>query len=445
MREYVENLLAEGRVRVVEREVDPRFELAAVTVRSQAESDLPILFRQVRGSNFPVVTNVYGSRPRLAEMVGARGVSFCERWQQIAQSPLPESLIPLSGSAGAAFASPSVRAARLSDLPHITYFEKDAGPYITSGVFLANDPDTGVPNLSFHRAMMVSDDELRVRLGRTHDLTAYHAKAQSRGEALECAILIGAPPSYVLAAAAPLAPWESETDMAAKLAGRILPTRRCQHIALDVPAECEIVIEGRILPNVMRPEAPFGEFQGYYVDQMQSHVFEVLGVTVRENAIFHGLVCGSPEDLRLLEVAIATQIYRALTNRLPGILDVACVPHVMGTVVKIRQQYDGHAKQVLLTAVGANHDWSKTCIVVDEDVDIDDFNDVWWAVLTRARLDKRVTIIPDVPGFFRDPWQDHWGRMLVDATVPLDRKHAYERKRVPGADTLKLSDYFGRR
>lgn len=440
MRRYVEQLMASGRVRVVEREVDPRFELSAVTVRSQAESDQPVLFRRVRGSTLPVVTNLYGSRPRLAEMIGARGVSFCERWQQLANQPSPQNSVMPVSDGGA-----DLQEARLSDLPHITYFEKDAGPYLTSGVFLARDPDTGVPNLSFHRAMMVSDTELRVRLGRTHDLTDYHSRAQARGEALECAILIGAPPEYILAAAAPLAPWESEVEMAAKLAGQAIATRRCVHIGLEVPAECEIVIEGRILPNVMRPEAPFGEFQGYYVETMQSHVFEVLGVTVRHGAMFHALVCGSPEDLRLLEVAIATQIYRALTVRLPGILDVACVPHVMGTVIKIRQHYEGHGRQALLTAVGANHDWSKTCIVVDEDVNIDDFDDVWWAVLTRARLDKRVTIIPDTPGFFRDPWQDHWGRMLIDATVPPERKQAYERKRIPGADSLDLADYFDRK
>jgi 4-hydroxybenzoate decarboxylase len=159
-------------------------------------------------------------------------------------------------------------------------------------------------------------------------------------------------------------------------------------------------------------------------------------------AYFHALVCGSPEDLRLLELAVATRIYQHLSSVLPGIVDVACVPHVMGTVVKIRQQYDGHARQVLVSAVGANHDWSKSCIVVDEDVDIDDFGDVWWAFLTRALPDRRVTVIPDLPGFFRDPHQDHWGRLLIDATVPLDRRDEFLRKRVPGADTLDLADYL---
>lgn len=438
MREYLNHLISQDRVRVVEREVDSRFELAAVTVRSQAESDAPILFNRVRGYSMPVVTNVYGSRRRLGELIGAEEGGFCARWHHLTldQSSQRGGIVTSRGT------DVPVHAETLSALPQITYFEKDAGPYITAGIYLAKDPETGVPNLSFHRAMMVSDTELRVRLGRSHDLTAYHAKAEARGEALECAILLGAPPPYVLAAAAPLAPWESEVELASKLAGYAVPMRPCEHIDLEVPAQCEIVIEGRILPNVLRPEAPFGEFQGYYVQQVQSRVFEVLGVTVRDDACFHALVCGSSEDLRLLEVAISTQLYRALVTRLPGVVDVACVPHVMGTVVKIRQQYEGHAQQVLLTAIGANHDWSKTCIVVDEDVDINDFNDVWWAVLTRARLDQRASVLPNVPGFFRDPWKDHWGRLLIDATKPFDRQGEYERKRIPGADSLELADYL---
>jgi len=434
MRNYIEKLLAEQRFRIVEREVDPRFELAAVIVRSQAQSDAPILFRKVKGSKLPVVSNLYGSRKRLGELIGAGDDDFCRRWQALASKRGP-----IAEAAAAAF---EYEECRLSDLPNITYFEKDAAPYITAGVFLAKEPDSGVPNLSFHRCMMVSDTELRVRLGRTHDLTKYQAKAQERGQALEAAILIGAAPQFVLAAAAPLPHDESELEIAERIAGVRVPMRRCRHIDLEVPAGAEIVIEGRFVPGALGAEAPFGEFQGYYVPQIESPVFEVLGVTVRKGAYFHGLVCGYPEDLRLLEIAIATQIYRSLAEKLPGIIDVACVPHVMGTVVKIRQQYEGHAKQVLLTAIGANHDWSKSCIVVDEDVDITDFGDVWWAFLTRARPDQRVMVLPGVPGFFRDPWKDHWGRLAIDATIPFDRRDEYIRKKVPGADTLKAADYF---
>jgi 4-hydroxybenzoate decarboxylase len=436
MRDYIDELISKGRMRIVEREVDPRFELCAVTVRSQQEGDDALLFRRVRGTRFPVVTNVFGSRPRLCDLIGAQDGSLCRRWAELTEN------------LGAAEALPSAKApsdheeAKLSALPHITYFEKDAGPYITAGIFLAKEPDSGVPNLSFHRCMMVDDRELRVRLGSTHDLTKYQAKAEARGQALEAAILVGPSPHFVLAAAAPLAYYESELECAARLARSRVPMRRCRHIDLEVPADAEVVVEGRFVPGKRGAEAPFGEFQGYYVPRMQSHVFEVLGVTVRKDAYFHGLVCGSPEDLRLLELGVATQVYRHLAQTLPGIVDVACVPHVMCTVVKIRQQYEGHARQVLMSAVGANHDWSKACIVVDDDVDINDFGDVWWAFLTRARPDHRVTVLEDLPGFFRDPHRDHWGRLLIDATIPFDRPQEYERKRVPGAGTLKLSDYF---
>lgn len=437
MHDYIEQLLRSDRFRVVEREVDPRFELAAVVTRSQAESDAPLLFRRVRGSRFPVVSNLYGSKPRLRELIGADAGGFCCRWDELMRTRAP------AAAATAAFLEAGFESCRLADLPHVTYFEKDVAPYITAGVFLAKEPDTGVPNLSFHRCMMVSDSELRVRLGRTHDLTKYQAKAEARGAALEAAILIGPSPQFILAAAAPIPYGDSEIEVASRLAGRQTPMRRCRYIDLDVPADAEIVIEGRFRPNERAPEAPFGEFQGYYVAEMQSHVFEVLGVTARRGAYFHALVCGSPEDLRLLELAVATRIYQHLSGVLPGIMDVACVPHVMGTVVKIRQQYEGHAQQVLVSAVGANHDWSKSCIVVDEDVDIDDFDDVWWAFLTRARPDRRVSVIPGLPGFFRDPHRDHWGRLLIDATVPLDRRDEFLRKRVPGADTLDLARYFG--
>ena len=182
---------------------------------------------------------------------------------------------------------------------------------------------------------------------------------------------------------------------------------------------------------------------GYYVPVGDNHVFEVSAVIARRDAIFHSITCGSPEDLRLLELAVATRTYQALlAANLRGIIDVACVPVTMSTVVKIDQQYEGHARQVLLTAIGANHDWNKTVIVVDDDVDIDDFDDVWWAYVTRGRADTRALVIPEVPGFYRDPQRDHWGRLAIDATAPIGRKGEFVRKRIPGQDKIDLRKYL---
>ncbi len=435
MRAYLDRLRRAGHVREIAREVSGKHELAAVTQASQRESDAPLLFQKVAGSRFPVMTNVFGSRPRLLDMIGASDGSFCRRWVELMRQPAQAPRI--------VGAPNDLEEIRLTELPQITYFEHDGGPYLTAGVFLAREPDGGVPNLSFHRSQIISDTELRVRLGRSHHLTQYQAKAEARGEALEAAILLGPPLGLVLAAAAPLPYDENEMEVAGKIAGAPLALRRCRTIDLDVPVDTEIVIEGRILPGTRRPEGPFGEFMGYYVPVGDNHVFEVSAVTARRGAIFHSITCGSPEDLRLLEVAVATRTYQALlAASLEGIIDVACVPFTMSTVVKINQRYEGHARQVLLTAIGANHDWNKTVIVVDEDVDINDFNDVWWAYLTRGRADTRAMVIPDVPGFYRDPQRDYWGRLAIDATAPFGRKHEFVRKRIPGTEAIDLRKYL---
>jgi len=433
MRAYIDTLAAQGRLRVIEREVSGQHELAAVTQRSQKESDAPLLFRRVAGSAHPVMTNVFGSRDRLAEMLG--GGRFCQRWVELMGTPV---IPPVQVDE-----PPGLVELKLTDLPQITYFERDGGPYLTAGVFLANEPDTGVPNLSFHRAQIISDTELRIRLGASHHLTQYQTKAEARGEALEAAILLGPPPSLVLAAAAPIAYDESEIDVAGRIQGAPLRMRRCRTVAIDVPADTEIVIEGRILPHVRRPEGPFGEFMGFYVPVGDNHVFEVTAVIGRRDALFHALICGSPEDMRLLELSVATRVYQALkAASLRGIIDVACVPMVMSTVVQIEQMYEGHARQVMLTAMGANHDWSKTVFVVDDDVDINDFNDVWWAYLTRGRADTRSLVIPDIPGFYRDPKKDYFGRLGIDATVPYGRRDEFLRKRIPGVGDINLRDYL---
>jgi len=436
VRRYVEKLRARGELAVIDKSVSGEFELAAICQAAQREGERPLLFTNVAGTNVPVVTNLYGSRQRLCELIGADDGLFCRRWSDLMTGAA------LMDSADGAAEPLRYEELKVSELPHLTYQALDAGPYITAGVFLARHPESGVPNLSFHRAMHVDDKEVRIRLGTSHDLTQYQLAAESQNQALEAAILIGAPPAFIFAAAASIPTDASEMELAAKLTASPPPMRRCRHIDLDVPAETEIVIEGRILPGVLRPEGPFGEFKGLYVEREDNHVFEILGVTIREGAFYHGILCGSPEDMRLLELSVATQIYQALNKDLPGIIDVACVPNVMNTVVKIDQQRQGHADEVIRAAIDVNHDYSKIVVVVDEDVDINDVNDIVWAASNRASAQRDMTIVRDLPGFYRDPHKDHWGRLGIDATKPWGRQAEFDRTTVPGVDDINLRDYF---
>lgn len=439
MRDYMALLDARDDIVHIHREVDPKHELAAVTQVVGQRIGKPILFHKVKGTKFPVLTSIYGTRELIAGVLNINPADFCRKWTKLTNTSAPAGWKPL---VDASVKDGDYFDCKLSDLPLITYSERDAGPYFTSAMFIAKEPETGVGNLSFHRSMYVSDTELRCRLAPRHHLTLYHEKAEKMGKPLEAAMLIGPPATAFLTAAAPIPYDEDELEVAARLAGKPIALRKCKHIDLMVPADTEIVIEGRFLPNERRPEGPFGEFMGYYMPVGNNAVFEVLGVTCRKDAIFHSILCGSPEEVLTLELSVSAKIFERINAVLPGIVDVTCVPFVLHSVVKIKQQYEGHARQVLMAVMGAEPTWAKMVTVVDDDVNIYDLNDVIWATLTRARPDKDYITIPDTPTFYRDPHKDHWGRVGIDATAPFARRDEFTRKRIPGADTVNLADYI---
>ena len=434
-------LESQGQLRRVARPVDPKHQLAAVTRAVQRAGGEAVLFENVAGTTMPVVSNLFGSHARLCAMIGTGDKTFCQRWIELTEACI--------AAAPGSFTRPATAveedgfiSGKLSDLPAITWHERDGGPYFTSAIFLANDPDTGVANLSFHRSQQISNDELRVRLGGTHDLARYQAAAEASGTALEAALILSAPPEIFLAACASLPYEASELAMAARIRGEPLAMRRCRTIDLAVPASADIVVEGRFLPHERRPEGPFGEFMGNYVEIGPNHVFEVTHVSYRQDAVLHGLLCGSPEDLRPLEAVTAARVYRAVNATVRGVIDVSCRPNVMISIIKIKKAYEGHAQHVFLAALASHLDYNKVVIVVDEDVDIHDMDDVMWAYLTRGRADTRAMILNDIPGFYRDPHKDHWGRLCIDATMPWGREREFARKTIPGQNDIDLADWL---
>ncbi len=438
MRDYLEQLKDSGRLVTVSREVDPEFELAAVTRAFQQRHDNAVLFKTVRGTSLPVVTNLYSIPARLDQLIDAGDGGFCTRWQE------------LTGDIGNSDVAESTKKknsfdlvhGKLGDLPLITYHAGDAGPYFTSAIYLANDPDSGVPNLSFHRSMYVDDSEMRVRLGESHNLAAYFRRAEARDEPLEAALLIGVAPALFLAAAASIPEQASELELAARIAGHPVATFPARTISLSIPGSAQIVVEGRFIPGIRRREGPFGEVLGYYVPEGDNAVFEVSDVYWQPDAVFHSILCGSDEDRLPLGRLIAAKIYAHLDKLLPGIIDVTCHPIFMNTTIRMRQEFEGHARQALLAAFSADFDYNKLCITIDADDDPEDAEDILLALVTRGRLDERTIVIPDMPGFYRDPHRDHWGRVGIDATRPFGRETDFEKKTIPGEDEIDLDDYL---
>src|SRR5471030_1738147 len=161
---------------VVKKEVDPKFELNAVVRKVQDGPNLPILFENVRGTRYPVVSNLLGNYKFIAELLGVEAGQVAERWADLTTSSAP---IVAEHEARA----PDYEEISLADVPHLTFSEKDAGPYITAGVIVARDPDTGVVNLSYHRMQMIGDKELRARLSTSGDLYRIQQKFEKKRQA----------------------------------------------------------------------------------------------------------------------------------------------------------------------------------------------------------------------------------------------------------------------
>src|SRR6185503_18779032 len=188
LNEHLHNLVRRGQLLTVRKEVDPMFELNAVVRKAQAGPNLPLLFTNVRGSRYPVASNLFGNYRLIAELLGCEVGGVAARWAE------------LTGSSNAIDGEHPTRddefeSIRLADIPHITFSEKDAGPYITAGVIIARDPDTSIVNLSYHRMQIVDDVELRCRLSTSGDLYRIQQKMEKRHEPTPAVIVIGMPPA----------------------------------------------------------------------------------------------------------------------------------------------------------------------------------------------------------------------------------------------------------
>lgn len=437
LREYLRLLKSRDQLLVVQKEVDPKFELNAVVRKIQSGPNLPVLFEKVRGTRYPVISNTFGNYGIIAQLLGVDIGRVAARWTELTAATAPIAEEHPSEQA-------DLEEISLADIPQITYSEKDAGPYLTASVIIASDPDTGIVNLSYHRMQIIGDKELRCRLSTSGDLYRIQQKMEKRNESVPAVVAIGLPPAVMLAGAATIGPMTSEYDFSARISGRRFPMRPSPVAHLPVPVTTEFLIEGEILPGVRRREGPFGEWMDYYVPASDNHVFAVKRVYARKDALFYAISSGSSEELAMSAVPLAGGIYNGIRTWVPAVRDVSCFPLLQFCAVQIAKTADGQAQRAILAAFGAEMNRILYCVVVDEDVDIHNWGDVLWAVATRCRPDRDVIQIPGVPSFARDPHRMHWGRLGIDATKPLEHAAEFERKKAPGLSSLRIEDYIGK-
>ena len=416
---------------VVTQEVDPAFEITAIVVKLEREAKKRpvLLFEKVKGTRFPVLTNLHASRSRLAAAMRCAPDQMLRAYLAAMDKPIPPRVVARGPVKEVILTGEQID---LHDLPQIIHHEGDAGVYLTSAISFAKDPASETWNCAYNRLMIKGRDTTSIHLTLGKHLWEFQRIAEARGEALPVAFAVGVHPAIALGSLAIGSIDEDERAIMGALLGEPLELVKCETSDVLVPAHAEMVIEAEILPGARTPEGPFGEFTGYSLGQRDREVVQVKAITHRAGAWFQDITVAHLDHLLLSTIPMEANLYRAVRAMIPSVKAVR-VPGPFTCYVSIEQRLPGQAKNALLAVLGADL-YMKRVVVVDHDVDVFDDRQVNWAIATRCQPDRDITVITQARGSDLDPSTKEdgltakWG---VDATAKPSLAAYTPRHRVP--------------
>ena len=429
---------------VVTQEVDPAFEITAIVVKLEREAKRRpvLLFEKVKGTRFPVLTNLHASRSRLAAAMRCAPDQMLRTYLTAMDKPVPPKVVATGPVKDVILKGEQID---LHDLPQIIHHEGDAGVYLTSAISFAKDPASETWNCAYNRLMIKGRDTTSIHLTLGKHLWEFQKIAEARGEALQVAFAVGVHPAIALGSLAIGSIDEDERAIMGALLGEPLELVKCQTSDVLVPAHAEMVLECEILPRARTPEGPFGEFTGYSLGERQREVVRVNAITHRRDAMFQDITVAHLDHMLLSTIPMEANLYRAVRAMVPSVKAVR-VPGPFTCFVSIEQRIPGQGKNAILAALGADL-YMKRVVVVDDDVDVFDDRQVNWAIATRCQPDRDITIITNARGSDLDPSarddgpSAKWG---VDATAKPSLAAYTPRHRVPPDvwQRINLKDFF---
>ena len=448
MREWIQYLQENGLFKHISKEVALEHELAAVGKKAcgqvAVQFDKPIGKNLPKNNTIPVVTALTGNRVMFAQAMGTTVAQMSEHFAQAQANPIAPVIVSNENAPVKAVINHNVN---LYDLPIPIHHEKDSAQYITAGVVVAKNSVTGERNVSIHRLQVTDKNHLGALLLPRH-LMALQRAAEKLNQPLDVAICIGLDPISLLSSQAIAALGFDEFGIAGALYGKPMELVKGETVDLEYPAHAEIVLEGKILPNVRQPEGPFGEYPKYYGPRSDREVIELTCVVTRKDPIYQTIVPATDEHTMLGAVAREGGLLKIIQHAVPTAKAVHLTPGGTGRyhlVIQIDQKNAGEAKNAIFAAFGSSQE-IKHVVVVDQDVNIFDPIDVNWAIATRCQADRDVFIVSGACGNKLDPSSDDGvsAKMGVDATVPMKDKKTdkFHRIRIPGDNTIKLEDYL---
>ncbi|MES9870666.1 MAG: 4-hydroxy-3-polyprenylbenzoate decarboxylase [Sedimenticola sp.] len=426
LRDFIGQLEAQGELKRIATEVDPYLEITEICDRTLRAGGPALLFENVKGSDTPLLGNLFGTPRRVALGMGEESVeALREVGRLLAQLKEPE---PPKGVKDAWEKLPMFRkvldmapkrikhppcqeqveegdAVDLDRIPIQTCWPGDVAPLITWGLVVTRGPDKPRQNLGIYRMQKIGKNRVIMRWlshrGGALDFRDWQ-KAHP-GEPFPIAVALGADPATILGAVTPVPDTLSEYAFAGLLRGSRSEVANCIGSDLQVPASAEFVLEGHIHPDDMAPEGPYGDHTGYYNEVESFPVFTIDRITRRNDPIYHSTYTGRPPDEpAVLGVALNEVFVPILQKQFPEITDFYLPPEGCSyrmAVVSMKKQYPGHAKRVMMGVWSFLRQfmYTKFVIVTDDDVDVRKWEDVIWAMTTRMDPARDTTMIENTP------------------------------------------------
>ncbi len=448
LRDFIAQLEKIGELKRVSLPVSTHLEMTEICDRVLRAQGPAILFENVAGHKMPVLANLFGTPRRVALGMGEESVAALrevgkllaylkepepprglkdawEKWPVLKQvlnmSPKVLSSAPCQD---VVWEGADVD---LAKLPIQHCWPGDIAPLITWGLVVTRGPDKSRQNLGVYRQQVIAPNKVIMRwLAHRGGALDFRDHCQKHpGAPFPVAVVIGADPATILGAVTPVPDSLSEYQFAGLLRGSKTELVKCLGSDLQVPASSEIVLEGVIHPDEVAMEGPYGDHTGYYNEQDKFPVFTIERITMRRDAIYHSTYTGKPPDEpAMLGVALNEVFVPLLQKQFNEIVDFYLPPEGCSyrmAIVSIRKQYAGHAKRVMfgIWSYLRQFMYTKFIIVVDDDIDIRNWQEVIWAITTRVDPVRDTLLVENTPIDYLDfasPVSGLGGKMGLDAT-----------------------------
>jgi len=451
LREFITELEKQAELKRITTPVKNELEITEICRRTIECKGPALLFENVVNSDIPVLANLFGTTKRVAIAMGKNDLSgLRELGQLLAQLKQPE---PPAGIKDAIEKLPVLKKALsmpvktlsqgkcqvnviegnqvdLNTLPIQTCWPKDVAPLITWGLVITKGPNKKRQNLGIYRQQLLGRNKLIMRWlpqrGGAHDFKDWSEKYPDKP--FPIAVALGADPATTLAAVTPIPDSLSEYAFAGLLRGEKTKVCKCIGNELQVPENAEFILEGVIHPGEYADEGPYGDHTGYYNEVEKFPVFTVERITHRNNPIYHSTYTGKPVDEpAILGVALNEVFVPLLQQQFSEIVDFYLPPEGCSyrmAIVSMKKKFPGHAKRVMMGVWSFLRQfmYTKFVIVVDDDIDIRNWEEVIWALSTRVDPSRDTSLIENTPIDYLDfasPISGLGSKMGIDATNKL--------------------------